>query len=53
MKLRLAAICGLATAFHASTAHATAVVVPEPGPATLIGTIAVGAVLLARLRRGR
>ena len=49
---RSIAVVGVAS-FAASPALASVTIVPEPGTATLLGAAAVGAVLIARLLKGR
>ena len=53
MKTLLVTLCGLAVAFVASPAQAGVIVLPEPGAASLVGAIALAAVVIARLRRGQ
>ena len=49
---RSIAVVGVAS-FAASPALASVSVIPEPGTAILLGAAAVGAVLIARLHKGR
>ena len=53
MKLPRLVLGALVLPFAASPAFAGGIVAPEPGTATLLGAAAVGAVLIARLLKGR